>query len=137
MKRCRDEAGAALVEYALTAVLFCMFLIFILDGSRILWNYVTVTYAVRAGARYGITHGARSAAPVSPGHDAALRQVVRDAAPGLDPAQMTIDVDWSPDNTPGSRISVAITYRTGGITSLFWAGQMLTLRGTSSMIIEN
>ena len=137
MRPVRGESGAAMVEYALTALLFTTLLIFIADGSRIFWNFITVTYAARAGARCGITHGSKSVLPAGPGRDAGLRQVVLDAAPGLDPARVTITVDWSPDNTPGSWINVTVTYQTQPVTGLFWGGQMVTLRGESSMIIEH
>lgn len=137
MRRRSHESGQAMVEYALTALVFFTLVLFIVDGSRILWNYVTVSYAARIGARYGITHGSKSTAPMGPGGYSALQQVVRDSATGLDPANLTITASWTPDNTPGSRVNVVVTYRAQGVTDLFWRGLTLNLRGESSMIIQN
>ncbi len=141
MRRRDRDAGQAMVEYALLAGLFFTLIIFIMDGSRILWGYVTVSYSSSVGARYAITHGARTEPPamrVGPAGYTALRTAVQSSAPGLDPAQITTTATWQNNsNAPGSRVSVEVTYRMQGVTSLFWAGQTLTLRGQSSMIIQN
>jgi len=137
MKRRRRETGQAMVEYALTSVLFFTMIFFIIDGGLILWNYEAVAEAARVGARYGITHGSQSTAPVGPGDYAALRQAVLDKAIGLDPANLTITASWNPNNHPGNTITVNVTYTTQPVTSLFWPGQVLTLQGQSSMVIQN
>jgi Flp pilus assembly protein TadG len=126
-----------MVEYALTAILFFTLLIFVMDGGRILWHYVSVAEAARVGARYGITHGAGSLAPVGPGNYEALRQVVLDQVAGLDPANLTVTATWSPDNRAGSTITVEVAYTTQPLTGLFWRGQTITLRARSRMIIQN
>jgi Flp pilus assembly protein TadG len=138
MKRRDRDAGQAMVEYALTAAIFFTLVIFILDGSRVLWGYVTVSQAAAAGARYGITHGSAATQPVGPGNYVALQQVVAANAHGLDPAQLTTTAVWaSNSNARGSRITVEVTYRTEGLAGFFWAGQTFNLVGRSSMIIQN
>jgi len=137
MKLVRQESGQALVEYALTALIFFTMLMFILDGGRILWNYVTVAEAARVGARYGITHGAKSTAPVRPGNYTALRQTIIDKVTGLEPADLTVTATWTPDNQPESKITVDVVYTVRPVTSLFWPGQTLTLRAQSTMVIQN
>jgi len=141
MKRRDRDAGQAMVEYALTAAIFFTLVIFILDGSRILWGYVTVSYASGVGARYAITHGARTEPPamrVGPAGYTALRTAVQNSAPGLNPAQITTTAIWENNsNAPGSRVTVEVAYNMQAVTSLFWGGQMLTLRGRSSMIVQN
>jgi len=138
MSRRGRDAGQAMVEYALTATIFFVLVIFILDGSRILWGYVTVSQAAAAGARYGIIHGSQSSSPVGPGNYAALSQFVRDNAFGLNTANINTTATWQGNsNAPGSLITVEVTYQTQGVTGMFWPGQTFALRGRSSMIIQN
>jgi hypothetical protein len=47
VKQVRQEPGQAIVEFALTALIFLTLLVFSLDGSRIFWQYLTVTEAAR------------------------------------------------------------------------------------------
>ncbi|MEJ5200117.1 MAG: TadE family protein [Anaerolineae bacterium] len=137
----RQEAGQAMAEYALLAALFFTLVIFILDGSRILWGYVATSHLATVGARYAIVHGAQSEPPsarVGPANYEALKQVVLDSAWGLDRSQIGVDAKWEDEsNAPGKMVTVEVTYRTGSVTNLFWAGRTLTLVGRSSMIIQN
>ena len=79
MKDPRRAAGQATIEYALVALIFFMMVLFVMDGGRILWYYVTVAEATRVAARYAITHGATAT-------DAILRQQILNGTVGLDPA---------------------------------------------------
>ncbi|MBM4461229.1 MAG: pilus assembly protein [Chloroflexi bacterium] len=136
MKRSLYESGQAMIEYALTAVVFFAMLLFVVDGGRVLFNYVTVNQVAQAGARYGITHGASSLAPVGSANYTALQQHALGWATGLNQADLTIAATWSPDNQPGSTVSVNVTYIGRSVTGLFWRGQTLTLRGKSTMVIQ-
>lgn len=49
------EKGQALVEFALIAIVLLMMLFVLVEVSRVLWGWVTVQSAARAGARYAIT----------------------------------------------------------------------------------
>lgn len=137
MKRPRNDWGQAAIEFALTSILFFTLVIFILDGSRIFWNYLTVSEAAREGARYAIIHGADSAAPVGPDGYAALTEVVRQRAVGLDPAHLTVTASWSPSNQRDSTVTVNVAYETGSIVSLFWEGVTFQLADSASMVIQN
>lgn len=48
----RREAGATAVEFALSLLLFSMFLLGLLDFARMLYTWNAATEATRAGARY-------------------------------------------------------------------------------------
>jgi len=137
MKGWRRESGQAMVEYALLSVVFFALLLFIVDGGRILWNYVTVAEAARVGARYAVVHGSKSIAPVGPSNYTALTQEVQRAAVGLTTASLTVTATWTPNNSPGSSVTVDVTYLVQPITSIFWRGQTLTLRARSVMVIQN
>lgn len=137
MKRWQAEPGQAAIEFAMTTLLFITLVIFIMDGGRIFWNYLTVAEAAQEGARYAITHGANSAAPVGPGSYAPLRNVVVARAVGLDPGHLTVTATWAPNNQRGSTVTVDVAYVTGSITSLFWDGITFTLVDSASMVVQN
>jgi Flp pilus assembly protein TadG len=133
----RQEAGQAIVEFALTALIFLTLLVFALDGSRIFWNYLTVTEAARVGARYAIVHGALSTSPAGPGNDTALINHVKSKAAGLDPARMTVTPTWPGGNGVGRSVTVSVTYPVQPITRLFWSDRTFTLSAQSTMVIQN
>jgi Flp pilus assembly protein TadG len=138
----RRQEGQALVEYALTALVLITAVIFLLDGGRILWNWVTVSEAARAGARYAITHGAYADAPQGPGNDGAVRAAIAGWGFGLDRDTLlsgdSIQVTWQGNsNHPGQSVTVEIAYPVRPLTALFWGGAPVTLRAGSTMEIEN
>lgn len=47
--------GQALLEFALILTVLLMIIFFIIEASRIMWAWITVQNAARAGARYAIT----------------------------------------------------------------------------------
>jgi Flp pilus assembly protein TadG len=54
-----DESGAAMVEFAVVAVLFFIPLIFgIIEFGRVVWAKNMITAAAREGTRYAVVHGA-------------------------------------------------------------------------------
>lgn len=141
MMRKATEAGQAMVEYALLAALFFTLVFFIMDGSQVLWGYVATSHLSAIGARYAIVHGAQAEPPsarVGPtGYDA-LRKVVLERARGLDPDQISTVAKWEDDsNSPGKLVTVEVSYRARSVTGLFWGGRTLTVRGQTSMIIQN
>ena len=140
MEQVRRESGQAIVEFALTALIFLTLLVFILDGSRIFWQYLTVTEAARVGARYAIVHGAQSTPTtekVGPGDYTALTKEIKRTAVGLDPATLTVTPTWPTGNGSGSSVTVIVTYSVQPITRLFWPGQTFTFSAQSTMVIQN
>ncbi|MGC8780012.1 MAG: TadE/TadG family type IV pilus assembly protein [Anaerolineae bacterium] len=137
----RREVGQAMAEYALLAALFFTLLIFILDGSRILWGYVATSHLATVGARYAIVRGALAEPPavrVGPANYEALKKAVIESAWGLDRSQVAVEAKWEDEsNAPGKMVTVVVTYRIGSVTNLLWAGRTLTLVGRASMIIQN
>ena len=115
---------------------------FVVDGSRIFWNYLTVTEAARIGARYAIVHGAKCVSPctpiVGPGNYTALTSEIQRRAVGLTPANLTVTPTWAGNsNVPGSSVTVSVTYRVQPITRLFWPGRTFNLSAQSKMVIQN
>jgi Flp pilus assembly protein TadG len=137
MKQIRQESGQAMLEYAMTSLVLFTILLFMVDGGRILWNYVAVNEAARVGARYAIVHGASSTSPVGPGNYAALTQNIQSSVDGLVAANLTVTATWTPNNSRGSRATVRVIYPVQPFTSIFWHNQTLTLTSQSTMVIQN
>jgi Flp pilus assembly protein TadG len=62
-----SRRGQALVEFAMGTLVLLMLIFGIIEISRILLVYTTVTDAARLGARYAITHGTPPAGPSTTG----------------------------------------------------------------------
>jgi hypothetical protein len=140
MRRPQRESGQALVEFALTSLLFFTLILFILDGSIILWNQVTLSAAVAYGARYASTHGLASASqqqgPV--GNYGKIEERVRGNAFGLNPANLQIVASWpSKSNAVGQDVTVVLTYTVTPVTNLFWPGLRLELHARQTAEIVN
>ena len=56
----RDEAGGAMVEFAIAATVFITMLLGILEFGFAAWGRNSVTADAREGARYAIVHGGQS-----------------------------------------------------------------------------
>lgn len=112
-RRMRRQRGAALVESAFCFMTFIMTLIGIMEFGRLVWAYTTVTDVAREGARFAACHGSMSKTPATV---ADIRTAVLNTAVGLDPNSLTVTAVWSVDNTPGSTVTVLVSYSATGIT---------------------
>lgn len=101
-KRRPNEDGQALVEFALVLPLLALLLFGVIQFGIALNNYVTLTDAVRAGAREA------SVSRFSPTPGAQAEDAVRDAAVNLDQGALTVTVtsSW----TRGDDVRVSATY---------------------------
>ena len=100
----RGERGQTAVEFALVAPLLVVLLLGIIQFGIAFHNYVTITDAARAGARKAIV------ARFSGLSTTDIQQAVRDAASDLDQSQLGITVSDPTWSTPGSDVTVTVTY---------------------------
>jgi Flp pilus assembly protein TadG len=138
-----------MVELTLALMAFLALLFGILEFSRALYVYHTVSNAARIGARWAMVRGSRCAAPLDNCNAAApdVQTYVRSQIfGGMDPAQLTVDAAWpggirtcdasGPNNAPGCLVTVTATYQFG--YALPWiAPQGFRLSSTSQTIITN
>jgi Flp pilus assembly protein TadG len=82
----RFHRGQACVEFALTASIFFLLALGIVEGARAYLTYTVVASCAREAARSGAAHLGQ------PGWDANARAAGYQLAVGVDPAQMTINV---------------------------------------------
>lgn len=101
-RRIRDEEGQSATEFALVLPILCLLLFGVIQFGILYNNYVTLTDAVRAGARKA-TVSRRAADPV-----ATTVSAVRGAASGLDSGQLDVTVASSWEH--GTDVVVEATY---------------------------
>jgi Flp pilus assembly protein TadG len=100
--RSRNEHGQTLVEFALVLPILCLLVLGVIQFGIVFNNYITLTDAVRAGARKGAV-GRHLQDP-----QGAVEDAVRNAASDLDETDLQISVDSS--WTQGSDVTVSASY---------------------------
>ena len=76
-KRNRSSSGQALIEFALVLPLLFLLIVNVINFGGMLYAWICVSNAARAGAQYYITSGASVGAPATPA-GAAVRTLVLD-----------------------------------------------------------
>lgn len=113
LKPARRRRGAAIVEFSLTLPI----LILLTLGTTVIClgvsQFQLVALLAREGARYASVHGTDYQA--STGKSAAsasdiYRQAILPRASGMTPGNITYSVAWSPNNQPGSTVTVTVNY---------------------------
>lgn len=101
MKLRQEQHGQALVEMALVIPLFLLLLFGVIEMGRIGHAYITVSSAVRAGARLATIGGS----------DIEIREAVQNAAPTLNSSALTVEIAPNQLNRKsGQEVSVQVTY---------------------------
>lgn len=148
--RCRVKRRAAvLVESAVVYPLTFLLLIGLVVGGMGIARYQEVSALAREGARYASTHGAQyrqdAGLPIGTATDwqtDAYNNGILSKMVSCDPGLVTTSVSWpdvinqpgKPDNWPGSKVTVTVTYR--WLPEVYLAGPF-TFTSTSSMPITN
>jgi Flp pilus assembly protein TadG len=98
----RDQHGQSMTEFALILPLFVLLLFAVIQLGIAFNHYITLTDAVRAGARKG------TVARNLPDPEAAVEDQVQTAASGLDPGDLDVEVNstWA----PASDVTVTASY---------------------------
>ena len=152
------RSGQALVEFTLVAIPLIFILISTTEMARGMWNYQTLAFGIRAGARYAAAHGqgctqngntcsvtvsdvAHSIATASVGMTPASLNVTLASATAATVtcaplsncyANSTI---WPPaaDNAPGKNITISGTWVFRSALSMFWPGRSPVRFGTYTL----
>ena len=59
-----NERGAALLEFAIGASVFCVAMFAVVEYGRVMWTHNALSDAARRGARYAVNHATGDAAAV-------------------------------------------------------------------------
>jgi Flp pilus assembly protein TadG len=101
----RDERGQAMTEFALVLPIIALLLFGVIQFGITFNNYLTLTDAVRAGARKGAV-----ARHLTTNREAAVEQAVTDAATDLKLSDLDVTVGVSPGWEQGADVTVTATY---------------------------
>jgi Flp pilus assembly protein TadG len=129
----RRLVGVAAVEFALAASVLFSALFGIIEGGRAVWMYGTASHLAKEGSRFAIVRGAdclrldKSVCTAS-ATDVAVYVQGRTVGCGA----MTVTTTWTPDKRPGSVVRVQVDCP---FQPIFWPTSMMTLRGTSQMVV--
>jgi Flp pilus assembly protein TadG len=99
--------GAVAVEYALTVPILLLFFVGIIETGRVVYADTTLAAATRDGTRYAIVHGAEHPSPATATQ---IADYVKSKATALDTDVLTVTVVHTPDNSPGSVVTLQTTY---------------------------
>jgi Flp pilus assembly protein TadG len=127
------KRGTSMAEFALIAIP-CLALFFgIMNFALALYDYDFVGYGAQQAARYAIVHGA-SASQVA---TASSIQTYVDGmvAGAVNTSLLTVNTTWSPNNSPGSVVTVTVGYTFKPLTSLV-SSVNINLSQTAAMVIS-
>ena len=126
-------SGSALasIEFAFCGGVFIFMLLAVSDFGRLMFTYHEMAEASRVAARYAIVHGSASASPATA---AAIAKVAAAATPLVTSAEVT--VTFSPNNSPGSQVTVAIA-RPFDFVAGFISTSTYTLNSHTTLMIAN
>jgi Flp pilus assembly protein TadG len=132
--RCIDrsfDTGQAMLEFAMTSVVFFMLVFGITNFSMAVYTFNQVSYAAREGTRYASVRGATAPAPAGADDVAAF---VKSEWAGENPTNLTVSTTWNPDNNPGSFVIVNVQY-TFNFVMPFMNLPQLSMESTSQLAI--
>jgi len=129
----RNRGGAAAVECGLVITMFLMVTLGVIEIGRYAMMQQALIESVHAGGRYAVVHGSKSTAPATA---ASLESLVQNSSSALTPSQVSVTVTFSPNNSPGSTVSIVATYPWTPIVPLLKLSSA-TLKATSITTILN
>jgi len=127
----RWRRGQTATEFAIVALPLLMLIFGILVCGMAVYNYNFVCDAARDGVRYAIVHGS-DASPAATATD--IQNYVLAEAQGLNKSNLSVATTWSPDNNPGSAVSVTVTYNFQPLFPM--SNAVLPLSSSSQMVIS-
>jgi Flp pilus assembly protein TadG len=128
-----SQRGTSMAEFALIAIP-CLTLFFgIMNFALALYCYDFVGYSAQQAARYAIVHGATATTVATTG---SVKTYVAGLVAGvLDTTLLTVTTAWSPNNSPGSVVTVTVGYTFKPLTALV-STVNINLSQTAAMVIS-
>lgn len=131
--RRKTRNGAAMVEFALVAPAFFLFIMGLVVGGLGVFRYQQVAWLAREGTRYAAVRGTRY--EISTAEKAVSAQDIRNhilsQSNSLDPSKLEINVRWTPDNSQDGVVEVTVLYH--WLPEAYLGGIDLTSKATMPM----
>lgn len=128
----RSERGQAAFEFLLMLPMLVGILLFVVDIGVAMYEYVSVSNAVREGARYGAVNCPPSAGPSTGCNAGKVQSWAAGRTGGITIPNSEITVTWSGRNR-GDSVAVAIDHP---YHFLFFPGVTLHVKSCSAMRLE-
>jgi Flp pilus assembly protein TadG len=103
------DAGNVAVEYALTAPYLLAFCYGLMEVSHFAYIQLTLSDVAHDSVRYAVVHGSNSSQPLQ-ASDISTYATNEMTSLSLSTAPATVTVTYNPNNSPGSTVSVSISY---------------------------
>lgn len=103
----RSQRGATMVEGALTLLVFGVLIAGTMQLGLVGAISNSISFAAQRAARYASVRGGTSGHPATV---ADIQSIGRQYATPFNGTALTVNVTWSPDNNPGSRVTVKVAY---------------------------
>jgi Flp pilus assembly protein TadG len=132
-RRSRARAGQSAVEFALVAVVALTLIFGVIQAGLLIYAYSFVSYAARSAVRYAMVHGSSSASPAT---NASVQSYVQSLAIALNTASLTVTTTWSPNEDPGSTVTVKVNYTYDSMLP-FFSPSTITMSSTAQGLISN
>ena len=127
----RGQAGSAIVEFTLVALMFFMLSLGLAEMGRAVFDYSIVSSLAREGVRWASVRGSASGHAAT---DVNISNYVKSKASGMN---LTVTVTWTPanDNSPGKTVNVQVLYNFRSIAPVLLSLGTIPLASTSHMVI--
>jgi|GEM_PF-1339436 len=126
--------GATMVEFSLVFLLLLMMVAGVFEVGRIVWTYNTLNHAAKQASRYAMVHGSRN--PIT--GPLTVETYAKQQAVGFDPQSLTVTVVPTPNNDPGSVVTVTVSHTMNTVVApLVGLGKSITLSAKSEKTIVN
>ncbi len=130
-RRRRRQGGNMMVESALVFLGFMFLILGIEEFGRMVFAFNFVAQAATEGARWASVRGSSSSTPAT---NATITTVVNGWAVGLNTSNVTVNTTWTPDNNPGSKVQVNVTYAWTSVVGKI-VPSSINFTGSSTMLI--
>ena len=128
--RLGSRRGSEVVESALALLSFALLMVGIMEFGLAGMISNSVAFAAETAARYASVHGSSSPVPAS---RSAVQAVAQSYAAPLGSGPLTITVTWTPNNNPGSTVTVRVSCNLSPL--LYGPSGGLTLQGAATQTI--
>lgn len=127
-----DKRGSVVTEFAISFPILITVTLMIFDIGRAMFVFTTIHNVAAEGARYISVRGTGSPTQTN---EADHRMFIADIATGLDPAEMDVEIIYTPSASSGSEVQVVVTYSLTFFGSVFLPVEAITMTSESKMTI--
>lgn len=125
------ERGSGVIELALLLPLIALLVMGIIDLGRGSWTRHSLEDAVSDVVRHASFSGSSTSQPST---EQSLEAWIETRRPHFDPDALDLVAIWSPDNHPGSEVTVLLTYDFDPLIPFVPVGAFVLRAGASRII---